>query len=337
MTKYIIRRLLGIVLILIGVTIVTFVVAHLVPADPVVSALGQKAAEKPEVVAAYKARWGLDKPLYVQYFVYMRNLLKGDMGMSLTTRRPVASDLATYFPATVELATAAILISALFGVFTGIWAAWRRGGWFDNLARAGSLLGVSIPGFWLALIVLYIFYYRLGWFPGPGQLDLSAVPPPRVTGLVTIDCLIAGDFKLFLNALWHLVLPATVLASFSAGLIARTTRSSMLEVLAQDYIRTARAKGLGSGTLLTYHAARNALIPTVTLLGLAYGNMLGGTVFVETIFAWPGVGRYAYQAATALDFPAIMGATLLFTFIYAMVNLIVDLLYGALDPRVVYK
>lgn len=337
MGKYIVRRLLGIVLTLIGVTIITFVVAHLVPADPVVSALGQKAADNPEIVAAYRQRWGLDQPLYIQYFTYMGNLLQGDMGTSLTTRRPVATDLATYFPATIELATVAIIISALIGVFTGIWAAWRRGSWFDNAARAGSLLGVSIPGFWLALIVLFIFYYRLGWFPGPGQLDVSAVPPPRVTGFVTVDCLLAGDFKLFANAVWHLILPASVLASFSAGLIARTTRSSMLEVLGQDYIRTARAKGLSSGALLTHHAARNALIPTVTLLGLAYGSMLGGTVFVETVFAWPGLGRYAYQAATALDFPAIIGVTLLFTFVYALVNLVVDLLYGALDPRVVYK
>ena len=337
MIKYIIRRLLAIVVIMFGVTILMFLVTHLVPSDPTVRYLGEKAASNPEIVAAFKARWGLDQPLHVQYFVYMKNLLQGDMGVSLTTRQNVAKDLLTYFPATIELAGAAILFSAIVGGLTGILAAWWRGKWFDNLARAGSLLGVSVPGFWLGLIMLYLFYYRLGWFPGPGQLNANLDVPTRVTGFMTIDCLVAGRFDLFLNALWHLVLPATVLASFSSGLIARTSRSSLLEVMQQDYIRTAKAKGLTTRSLMFRHILPNGLIPTVTLLGLAFGGMLGGTVFVETIFAWPGLGRYAYMASTGLDFPAITGVTLLFTFAYAIVNLLVDLLYAALDPRVVYK
>jgi peptide/nickel transport system permease protein len=335
--KYTVRRLLAIVVIMFGVTIVAFVVTRLVPIDPSARFLGEKAASNPVIVAAFKARWGLDQPLYVQYLVYMKNLLHGDLGVSLTTRQNVLHDLRTYFPATIELATAAILISAILGGLTGITAAWWRGKWFDSAARAGSLLGVSIPGFWLSLIVLYIFYYRLGWFPGPGQLSANLEPPPPVTGFMLLDCLIAGDFSLFLNALWHLVLPAFVLASFSAGLIARTSRSSLLEVMQQDYVRTAHAKGMETRNLLFRHILPNGLIPTVTLLGLAYGTMLGGTVFVETIFAWPGLGRYAYQASAALDFPAIMGVTLLFTLTYALVNLVVDLMYAALDPRVVYK
>ncbi|OPZ77653.1 MAG: putative D,D-dipeptide transport system permease protein DdpB [Actinobacteria bacterium ADurb.Bin444] len=337
MIKYIIRRLLAIVLIMFGVTIIMFLVTHLVPADPTVRYLGEKAASNPTIVAAFRARWGLDQPLHTQYFVYMKNLLQGDMGVSLTTRQNVARDLMVYFPATIELAGAAILISAIVGGLTGITAAWWRGKWFDNVARAGSLLGVSVPGFWLGLIVLYIFYFRLGWFPGPGQLSANLDVPARVTGFMTIDCLVAKRWDLFLNALWHLVLPASVLASFSAGLIARTSRSSLLEVMQQDYIRTAKAKGLATSTLLYKHVLRNGLIPTVTLLGLAFGSMLGGTVFVETIFAWPGLGRYAYLASTGLDFPAITGVTLLFTFTYAIVNLLVDLTYAALDPRVVYK
>ena len=337
MIKYIIRRLLTIVLIMFGVTIVMFLVTHLMPADLTVRYLGEKAATNPAIVAAFKARWGLDQPLHVQYYVYMKNLLHGDLGVSLTTRQNVGHDLLTYFPATIELATVAILISAVLGGLTGITAAWWRGKWFDTVARAGSLLGVSVPGFWLGLIVLYVFYYRLGWFPGPGQLSANLPVPAHVTGFVTIDCLIAGRFDLFLNALWHLVLPAMVLASFSSGLIARTSRSSLLEVMQQDYIRTARAKGLTTRSLMFRHILPNGLIPTVTLLGLAYGGMLGGTVFVETIFAWPGLGRYAYQASTGLDFPAISGVTLLFTFTYAMVNLLVDLMYASLDPRVVYK
>ena len=336
MGRYVARRLLAIVVILFGVTLITFAVTRLVPADPAVRFLGEKAATNPAIVAAFKARWGLDRPLYVQYLVYMKNLLHGDMGVSLTTHQNVIHDLRTYFPATIELATASIIISGILGILTGVTAAWWRGRWFDSAARAGSLLGVSVPGFWLALIALYVFYYRLGWFPGPGQLSANLESPPSVTGFVTIDCLLAHDFPLFLNAMWHLILPALVLALFSFGLIARTSRSSLLEVMQQDYVRTARAKGLPTRTLLSRHILRNGLIPTVTLLGLAYGSMLGGTVFVETIFAWPGLGRYAYQASTGLDFPAIMGVTLLFTFTYAIVNLVVDLTYAMLDPRVVY-
>jgi peptide/nickel transport system permease protein len=200
--------------------------------------------------------------------------------------------------------------------------------------RALALIGVSMPVFWLALVTLLLFYYHLGWLPGPGMLDNRLVAPPTRSGLLLVDALLAGDGEVFANALQHLVLPAVVLSSFSLGLIARVTRSSMLETIGQDYIRTARAKGLVERLVVTRHALGNALIPTVTVVGLAYGNQLGGAVLTETIFSWPGVGRYAYQAAVGLDFPAVMGVTMLIAAIYIGVNLVVDLLYDVLDPRI---
>jgi peptide/nickel transport system permease protein len=331
--QYILRRLVLTIPLLIGITLIAFVISHAVPADPVTANLGQKAMSDPEIVAAFEAEWGLDKSLPQQYITYVTNMLQGDLGRSIKSRRPVMEDLRAFLPATIELATAAILFGVTLGMILGLLSALRRNSWIDHTARVVSLVGVSIPVFWLALLALFIFYSRLGWAAGPGRLDVGLEPPPRVTGFFTVDALLAGDWYVFQNALSHLVLPALVLGSYTAGLITRVTRSAMLDVLGQDYMRTARAKGLPTRTSLLRHALRNAMIPVITVIGFSYGNLLAGTVLIESIFAWPGIGQYAYRASTSLDFPAIMGVSMLIALIFIITNLIVDVLYFILDPR----
>jgi peptide/nickel transport system permease protein len=331
--RYILRRLALLIPLLIGVTLLAFIISNAVPADPVTANLGQKAMSDPKIVAAFRAEWGLDRPPAEQYLVYLQNLLSGDLGRSIKSRRAVAEDLASYLPATIELATTAILFGVTVGVALGLLSALRRNTWIDHTARVISLFGVSTPVFWLALVALYIFYARLGWVAGPGRLDAGMAPPPHVTGLYTVDSLLAGDWRTFSNAASHLILPALVLASYTTGLITRVTRSSMLEVLGMDFIRTARAKGLADNKIVVRHALRNALIPLITVIGFSYGNLLAGTVLTEAIFAWPGIGQYAYRASTSLDFPAIMGVSLLIALIFILINLIVDVLYFVVDPR----
>lgn len=320
-----------------GVTLISFLVAHAVPVDPIVSNLGQIASQRPEIVKAFREKWGLDKPLYEQYFTFLRNLCRGEFGTSINTRRAVAKDLALFMPATLELATAAALFAVLIGLPLGVVAAIRRDGPIDHLARMVSLIGVSIPIFWLATVSLVLFYATLHWTVGPGRLGPQIERPEIVTGMYTVDSLIEGDFESFKSAVSHLILPGLVLASSIMGIITRITRSSMLEVLSQDYTRTARAKGLREARVVARHALRNALIPTITVLGLAYGGLLSGAVMTETIFAWPGLGRYAVQSVKTNDFPAIMGVTFVIGIVYVVVNLIVDLLYGWLDPRIHYS
>ena len=331
--QYIIRRLVLTIPLVIGVTLIAFAISHAVPADPITANLGQKAMSDPAIVAAFEAEWGLDKPVAQQYGIYLINLLQGDMGRSIKSRRAVVDDLRAFLPATIELATAAIFFGVLIGVSLGLFSAVWRNSWLDHVARIVSLLGVSIPVFWLALLALFIFYARLDWAAGPGRLDVGMTPPPHVTGLFTVDALLAGDWPVFRNALAHLVLPAVVLGSYTTGLITRVTRSAMLEVLGEDYIRTAKAKGLRTRVTVMRHAFRNALIPVITVIGFSYGNLLAGTVLTESIFAWPGIGQYAYRASASLDFPAIMGVSLVIAFIFIIVNLVVDVLYFLLDPR----
>ena len=333
MQRFILRRLVLLIPLLIGVTLVAFIISQTVPSDPVNAALGQNAVADEELVAAFRAQWGLDQPPHIQYLTYMKNLLQGDMGRSISTHRPVVEDLRRYLPATIELATTSMILAVLVGVPFGIVSAIRRNTWLDQVSRVLSLIGVSAPVFWLALLGLFIFYSRLRWLPGPGRLDIGVEPPLRLTGLYTIDAILMADLSLFLDALSHLVLPSLVLASFSMGLITRTTRSAMLDVLDQDYVRTARSKGLNEVRITLRHTVPNALIPTVTVLGLSYGNLLTGAVLTETIFSWPGIGQYAYQASVSLDFPAIMGVTMLIALIFILANLIVDVSYIFLDPR----
>jgi peptide/nickel transport system permease protein len=335
--RYILTRLVAAFLMALAATLVIFVIAHTVPADPVLAMLGDKAASNPELVARYRANWGLDLPLWQQYWIFLKGLFHGDLGESIISRRGVVQDILQYGPATVELATMSAIFTAIVGVPFGVVAAVKRDTWVDNAARVTSLIGVSAPTFWLAFIVLAIFYGGLEIAPAPGRLGPGGVPPPHVTGLYTVDALMAHDYDAFLEALAHLMLPSIVLAASTIGLITRTTRASMLECLNQDYVRVARAKGLAERRVIMGHALPNALIPVVTLGGLAYGELLAGTVLTETIFSWPGLGRYTFESAIALDFPAIMGVTLLVAVIYLLMNLLVDLSYLFLDPRVVTR
>ena len=332
MARFLIRRLAGLALVLVGVSLITFALTQVVPVDPALVALGQNARE--EQITAFRRQYGLDQPPVQQYVAYVGRLLHGNLGTSIRTRRPVADDLRDYLPATLELALAAMGIGLMLGISLGIVAAVRRNSWLDALARIFALVGGSLPIFFLGLLMLALFYTKLRWLPGPGRLDPYLTPPRRVTGMYTVDSLLAGDTQALRSSLRHLVLPAITLGYFSTAVLLRMTRSAMLEVLQQDYVRTAQAKGLRSSVVLLRHALKNAMIPVLTTVGVTFGSLLSGAVLTETIFAWPGLGRYATASAVSLDFPAVMGVTLVSAVVYPVVNLLVDIGYHALDPRI---
>lgn len=320
------------VAVMIGVSIITFAISHVIPADPVVAALGDHARD--DQIAAFRAEYGLDQPVVDQYVIYVRGLLQGNLGISIRTRRPVSDDLRDFFPATLELSLAALLVSILFDIPAGILSSLARNHWPDNLVRVFSLLGGSLPIFWLGLILIGIFYSQLGWLPGGGRIEQFVSPPQTLTGLYVLDSLLTGNLPALQSSVLHLILPAFTLGYYSTAIIARIMRSSMLEVLNQDYIRTARAKGLRERAVVVRHGLRNALIPTMTIIGVTFGSLLSGAVLTETIFTWPGLGRYATASAINLDFPAVMGVTLLAAVVYMLANLTVDISYHWLDPRI---
>ncbi|MFS8629198.1 MAG: ABC transporter permease [Limnochordales bacterium] len=326
------RRIVLLVVVLFGVSLLTFIISHAIPGDPARLMAGQRAS--PEVVEQIRRNYGLDQPLPVQYIRYMSGLLHGDLGRSIRTGRPVVEDLARFFPATLELVGTALFIAVLVGVPLGVWSASRPNSWVDHLSRTVSVAGVSTPLFWLGVVALTVLYGRLGWVPGSGRLTPFAAPPPAVTGMYTIDALIARDWDTFVDALHHLLLPALCLAFVHVGLVARQVRASVLEVLSQDFIRTAHAYGVPPRRVLYRYALRNALVPTLTVVGLALGDLLAGAVVTETIFAWPGMGSYVVDSISFLDFPAIMGFTILVATGYTLINLVVDLLTLKLDPRI---
>lgn len=332
--RFIGRRALVTVPVLFLITLIGFMLTYFIPADPLAMVLSERAMANPDIVKAYRERWGLDAPPLVRYLRYMENLVRGDLGRSIATQQPVIKDLKTFIPATVELTLAAMIVAVVIGLPLGVIAAVLRDRWADHLARIGSLIGVSMPVFWLGLLALAVFYYRLQVAPGPGRLDPQLVAPPLVTGLLIVDGALAWDWATVVNAVHHIMLPALVLGTYIMGVITRVTRSSVLEVLAADYIRTARAKGLAERVVIGRHALRNALLPTVTVIGLAFGNLMAGAVMTETIFAWPGIGRYAVDAASKLDFPAIMGVTLFVALVYVVISFLVDLSYAWMDPRI---
>lgn len=331
---YFLRRLLFVIPTVIGITIAAFIIANAIPADPINANLPQSALNNEEIIAAFRERWGLDKPPVEQYLTYLGNLLRGDLGVSIKTRNPVVDDLRQFIPATFELATVGIIFGIGIGVTFGIISAVRRNSPIDYVVRIFTLVGVSFPVFLLALIGLTIFYSQLHWVAGPGRLSVVIKAPPPVTGWYTVDSLLAGQWATFSDAVSHIVLPGMILGSYVSGIIARITRSSMLEVLGGDYIRTARAKGLGERMVIWRHALSNAMIPVITVIGLSYGTLLSGAVLTESIFAWPGIGRYMFRASTSQDFPAIMGGSILIAVVYIGVNFVVDLLYYFLDPRI---
>ena len=331
MFVYFLRRLPGLFLVVLGMSVVMFVISRAVPTDPALAVAGPEAT--PEMVENIRREMHLDKPLVVQYFIYMKSLCKGDLGKSIESRRRVLDDILDYMPATMELVLASILFSVLLGIPLGVISAVRQGRTADNLSRIISLIGICSPVFWMGLMFQLLFYKNLGILPFGGRLDLELSPPVAITGLYTIDSLITGNYTVFLNSLKHLILPAITMSNITLALTTRMTRSSLLDVLREDYIRTARAKGLVERDVVYVHGLRNALIPVATVVGLRVGTLLGGAVLTETVFAWPGIGRYAFKAIESMDFPVLMGFAIIVSFLYAFINLLLDILYMVLDPR----
>lgn len=322
---------------LFGVSLFVFLISHLVPSNPAAANLSQTALNDPEIVAAYEAKWGLDQPIWTQYGVYMQNLIRGDLGTSIRTGRPVLDDLLQYFPATLELSIFAMIIAIVLGIIFGVVSAIFKNKPIDHIIRTISISGVSLPSFWFALLVMSLLSKNLGLFPSGGRYDMRLFEPRGGTGLHVLDAILMGNGDFLADILSHLALPALVLGFFTMGLIARQTRSNLLEAMSMDYIRTARAKGMKESRVVMNHALGNALVPVITVSGMGFCNLLGGMVFVEQIFSWPGIGQYAYLSAKTLDFPAICGVSLLIAVIYVVVNFIIDILYGVIDPRIRYE
>ena len=331
MGQYAIKRFLTVVPVLIGVSLIVFSFTHLIPGDPAVAMLGERAT--PQRVAEVRAQLGLDQPLYRQYFIYVDKILHGDLGVSILRGDPVLRDLVRRFPATVELATSAILIATLVGVPMGIISAVWRNSFFDGFSRLVALTGVSMPIFWLGLMLAWCFGVVLGWLPTGFRLgtDVTLV---TVTHFNILDSLLAWNWVALVSSLRHLILPAIALSTIPMAVIARMTRASLLEVLSQDYIRTAESKGLPQRAVILRHAMRNALLPVMTVTGLQVGRLLAGAILTETIFSWPGVGNWLVHGVQSRDYPVVQGGILLVATIVISVNLLVDLTYGVVNPRI---
>lgn len=334
MVRLLIKRALAMVVVTFGISLVAFLLTHVVPSDPVAANLGVRAASNPQVRAAYMARYGLNGPLPVQYWVYLVHLLHGDLGMSQVTRRPVTTDLVQFVPASIELGLLAMTWALIVALPLGLIAAMRRGSVLDSVLNVVSLFGISTPSFWVGLLALLLFSFILGIAPGSGRLSPGVVPPPTVTGMYTVDSLLSGDMSTFWDALHHLILPASVIAFSLFGVLQRFTRTAVLEVIQNDYITAARAKGLKGTTVLVRYVLRAALTPILTLSGLEFANLMSGAVLVETVFAYPGIGRYAAETALHLDIAAIVGVSIFVAVVYVVVNFVVDVLYAMIDPRV---
>ncbi len=331
--EYIVRRLILLIPVLVGVTLIVFIISHVIPADPArLFAGGPKAS--PETIENIRHELHLDEPLWKQYFYFIGDLIHGNLGKSYIENRPVAECLEDYFPATIELTIMSMLFAVPLGIIGGIISAIKRNSAIDQITRIIAIAGYSMPIFWLALMLQYVFAYQIPILPLEGRLDTGMLPPTHITGMYVFDSLVTGNGATLLSAIYHLLLPSFVLGFATMALILRMMRSSMLEVMGMDYIRTARAKGLSEKKVIYKHALRNALIPTVTVLGLMFGGLLGGAVLTETIFNWPGMGRFSVNALLNFDFNSVMGFTVFIAIIFVLANLVVDILYAFLDPRV---
>lgn len=332
MFRFVISRAAMVIPTFLGVTFLSFFLIRLVPGDPIEVRVGERGIA-PERLAQLRHEMGLDLPLWHQFYDYIVQILHGNLGMSVVTRTPVLHEFATLFPATLELSLCAILVALVLGLPAGVIAAVKRGSMFDHSVMGVSLAGYSMPIFWWALLLILLFSVNLGWTPVSGRLDAIYYVQP-VTGLMLIDSFWSDDPGAFRSAVRHLILPALVLGTIPLAVVARMTRSAMLEVLGEDYIRTARAKGLGKFRVIGLHALRNALIPVVTVIGLQVGTLLGGAILTETIFSWPGIGKWLIESINRRDYPVLQGGVLLVATLIMVVNLAVDLLYGALNPRI---
>jgi peptide/nickel transport system permease protein len=330
LTRFISRRLFHLIFILVGVSILVFLMLRLIPGDPAQLLVGEYAS--PADVARIREKLGLDHSYLYQYYVYAKSLVKGDMGVSIRSNVPVVEEISVRFLATVELSIAAMIISTFVGIMAGVISSVRKYSFFDYGAMVMALVGISMPIFWLGLMLMYLFSVKWGILPMMGRFTMG-LDHQSITGLVVPDSLLRGDLPLFFSSLKHLILPAFTLATIPMAIIARMTRSSMLEVMSKDYIRTARAKGLSQQTVIFKHALKNAFLPIITVIGLNFGLLLGGAVLTETIFSWPGLGRYVVDSLLARDYPAVQGCILLFAVIMVIVNLVVDILYFYVDPR----
>ncbi|WDV44954.1 ABC transporter permease [Clostridiaceae bacterium M8S5] len=334
MLKYIIKRLMLLIPVLIGISIMVFVVMHVFTTDPASIILGQHATA--DQIEALQQELGFDKPLYIQYWDFIKGIMHGSFGDSLITKESVTSEFFARFPATVELAIVSIILASVLGITIGIISAIKQNSIIDYISMIASLIGVSMPIFWLGLMLIVVFAVNLHWLPVAGRIQLG-LEPVKITGLYIIDSIATGDTEALISTLKHLALPSIALASYSTAIIARMTRSTMLEIIRHDYIRTARAKGLFERVVILSHALRNALIPIVTVIGLQLGRLLGGAVLTETVFGWPGVGSYTVDAILKSDFPVVQGSVMMMAVVFVGMNLLVDILYGFLDPRIKFS
>lgn len=333
MFQYIIKRLLMLIPVLIGVSILTFSLIHLIPGDPAKSMLGEKSNEAQ--LEALREEMGLNDPLYVQYGNYVGQILQGDLGKSVKSKESIATEIADRLPATVELALFAMILAIVVGVLAGVIAAVKQYSWFDNISMTGALFGVSMPIFWLGLMMIWIFSVQFNILPASGRLS-NDTQLGLITNLYLIDSILTLNWPAFKDAFLHLLMPGVALGTIPMAIIARMTRSSMLEVMKQDYIRTANAKGLAKHLVVFRHALKNAFLPVLTVIGLQFGLLLGGAVLTETIFSWPGIGRYVLNSVLGRDYPVVQSTILVIASVYVIVNLATDILYKYFDPRIKY-
>lgn len=336
MSQYILKRLLGLVPVLLGITLAVFLLLRLIPGDPATVLAGERAT--PEQIVALKAQLGLDRPLPFQYFAFLGNLLRLNLGTSILSGVPVLDEIRNRWSATFELSIAAMLIAIVLGIPAGVLAAVRKNRWQDQVTIAGSLIGVSLPVYWLGLLLTYLFSVTLNWLPSNGRLSIEAgLNFQPITGFYVLDAILRLNFGVLGDALAHLILPALTLSTIPMAIVARITRSAMLDVLTQDYIRTAKAKGLSDRLIIVRHALKNALLPINTTIGLQFGTLLGGAILTETIFAWAGIGSWIYDGILARDYPVVQGGVVFVAIVFVLINLLVDLSYAFVDPRVQYR
>ncbi|NEQ27175.1 MAG: ABC transporter permease [Microcoleus sp. SIO2G3] len=336
MLRYTARRLLSLIPVLLGITLLVFAFLHFIPGDPATVMAGERSS--PEQVEALRERLGLNEPLPIQYFKFLGGMLRLDLGNSIISGIPVSQEIRTRWPASFELAVASMLFAVIIGVPAGIIAAVKKDKWVDNAAMSVSLIGVSMPVYWLGLLLVYLFAVYLGWLPPSGRIGVDVGNRfQAITGFFVLDAILRFNFGALGNVLSHLVLPAIALGTIPLAIIARITRSAMLEVLSQDYIRTARAKGLIERWVILKHALKNALLPVITIIGLQFGTLLSGAILTETIFSWPGIGSWLYQGILNRDYPVVQGGVVFVSVTFVLVNLLVDLSYAFFDPRIQYK
>lgn len=334
LANYIIKRLMLLIPVLIGVSIIVFTLTR-ISGDPAAGYINEKMT--PSQIAQVYEKYHFNEPVYTQYIYWLEGIIELDWGWSKTAALPVTDAIAYYFPATLELTLVSITMAIFIGIYLGIGSAVRRNRIFDHSTRVVSLIGVSLPVFWLALILQFVFYYYFGLFPSGGRASniyYLSQTIPNITGLLLVDSLLVGNFGLFKDALWHIILPAVTLSFGTIAIVTRIMRNSMLEVLSLDYVKTARAKGLNERSIIWKHARKNAMIPTTTVIGLSFGGLLGGAVLTESIFSWPGLGKWSANSIRLFDYNSVLGFCLLIAIIYVLVNLAVDVMYAYLDPRV---